>query len=167
MAIIVIFYFWMIRLIFNCYRRIDMIEELEKMAGLSIPKDLSSEEANQYLKDVCLKCEIKCPPPETTSRLLDKVISFFSLPFPYYYLLFLNYSFVWKMILPCQNGSNFKGARFPVIFRVILIVLLNFWFKTRTRVRMLDAKYKSTSFLCYDWENELFMNCRMGDRTFV
>ena len=64
-----------------------MIEELEKMAGLSIPKDLLSEEANQYLKDACLKYEIKCPPPETTARLLDKVISFFSLPFLYYYLL--------------------------------------------------------------------------------
>ncbi|XP_014492794.1 lysine--tRNA ligase, cytoplasmic [Vigna radiata var. radiata] len=59
------------------FRRIDMIEELEKMAGLSIPKDLSSEEANQYLKDVCLKCEIKCPPPETTSRLLDKLVGHF------------------------------------------------------------------------------------------
>ncbi|KAL2978784.1 hypothetical protein AAZX31_13G136600 [Glycine max] len=57
--------------------RIDMIDELEKMAGLSIPKDLSSEEANQYLKDVCLKYEIKCPPPETTARLLDKLVGHF------------------------------------------------------------------------------------------
>jgi len=53
-----------------------MIEGLEQIAGLSIPKDLSSNEANQYLKDVCLKFEIKCPPPETTARLLDKVICF-------------------------------------------------------------------------------------------
>ncbi|RDX96831.1 Lysine--tRNA ligase, cytoplasmic, partial [Mucuna pruriens] len=59
------------------FRRIDMIEELEKMAGLSIPKDLSSEEANQYLKDACLKYEIKCPPPETTTRLLDKLVGHF------------------------------------------------------------------------------------------
>ncbi|XP_061360422.1 lysine--tRNA ligase [Gastrolobium bilobum] len=59
------------------FRRIDMIEELEKMAGLSIPKDLSSEEANQYLKDACLKHEIKCPPPETTTRLLDKLVGHF------------------------------------------------------------------------------------------
>ncbi|KAG4970669.1 hypothetical protein JHK82_036362 [Glycine max] len=59
------------------FRRIDMIDELEKMAGLSIPKDLSSEEANQYLKDVCLKYEIKCPPPETTARLLDKLVGHF------------------------------------------------------------------------------------------
>ncbi|KAG5126318.1 hypothetical protein JHK82_027153 [Glycine max] len=59
------------------FRRIDMIDELEKVAGLSIPKDLSSEEANQYLKDTCLKYEIKCPPPETTARLLDKLVGHF------------------------------------------------------------------------------------------
>jgi len=58
-----------------------MIEGLEQIAGLSIPKDLSSEEANQYLKDACLKFEIKCPPPETTARLLDKVIFFLVFPF--------------------------------------------------------------------------------------
>ncbi|KAL9277846.1 hypothetical protein ACSQ67_024936 [Phaseolus vulgaris] len=59
------------------YRKIDMIEGLEQIAGLSIPKDLSSNEANQYLKDVCLKFEIKCPPPETTARLLDKLVGHF------------------------------------------------------------------------------------------
>ena len=50
-----------------------MIEDLEKMAGLSIPKDLSSEEAKTYLLDACMKFDIKCPPPQTTTRLLDKV----------------------------------------------------------------------------------------------
>lgn len=50
-----------------------MIEELEKMANLSIPKDLSSEEANKYLVDACTKFDVKCPPPQTTARLLDKV----------------------------------------------------------------------------------------------
>ncbi|XP_028751331.1 lysine--tRNA ligase, cytoplasmic-like, partial [Neltuma alba] len=59
------------------FTRIDKIEELEKMAGLSIPKDLSSEEANKYLKDACLKFDIKCPPPETTARLLDKLVGHF------------------------------------------------------------------------------------------
>ncbi|RVW83129.1 Lysine--tRNA ligase, cytoplasmic [Vitis vinifera] len=43
------------------FRRIDMIEDLEKMADLSIPKDLSSDEANKYLVDACLKFDIKCP----------------------------------------------------------------------------------------------------------
>jgi hypothetical protein len=34
-----------------------MIEGLEKAADLNIPKDLSSDEANEYLKDVCKKHE--------------------------------------------------------------------------------------------------------------
>ncbi|CDP22231.1 unnamed protein product, partial [Coffea canephora] len=55
------------------FRRIDMIDELEKMANLNIPKDLSSVEANKYLLDACAKFDIKCPPPQTTARLLDKV----------------------------------------------------------------------------------------------
>ena len=50
-----------------------MVEELEKIANLNIPKDLSSDEANKYLVDACAKFEIKCPPPQTTARLLDKV----------------------------------------------------------------------------------------------
>ncbi|KAL1559551.1 lysine--tRNA ligase [Salvia divinorum] len=59
------------------FRRIDMIEELEKMANLNIPKDLSSEETNKYLVDACAKFEIKCPPPQTTTRLLDKLVGHF------------------------------------------------------------------------------------------
>lgn len=53
-----------------------MIEDLEKVAGLNIPKDLASEEANRYLADACTRFEIKCPPPQTTARLLDKVNAF-------------------------------------------------------------------------------------------
>ncbi|KAJ8559823.1 hypothetical protein K7X08_003881 [Anisodus acutangulus] len=59
------------------FRRIDMIEELEKVANLNIPKDLSSDETNKYLIDACAKFEIKCPPPQTTARLLDKLVGHF------------------------------------------------------------------------------------------
>ncbi|KAK4430239.1 Lysine--tRNA ligase, cytoplasmic [Sesamum alatum] len=59
------------------FRRIDMIGELEKLANLNIPKDLASEEANKYLVDACLKFDIKCPPPQTTARLLDKLVGHF------------------------------------------------------------------------------------------
>ncbi|GJN24150.1 hypothetical protein PR202_gb11872 [Eleusine coracana subsp. coracana] len=58
------------------FRRIDMIQELEAMANLTIPEDLSSDEANKYLIAACAKYDVKCPPPQTTSRLLDKVIYF-------------------------------------------------------------------------------------------
>lgn len=59
------------------FRRIDMIEELERMANLDIPKDLSSEAANKYLVDACAKFDVACPPPQTTSRLLDKLVGHF------------------------------------------------------------------------------------------
>nr|GEZ79818.1 hypothetical protein [Tanacetum cinerariifolium] len=47
----------------NVFRRIDMIPELEKIANLSIPKDLASEEANKYLVDVCIKFNGSCVNP--------------------------------------------------------------------------------------------------------
>ncbi|XP_050372453.1 lysine--tRNA ligase-like [Argentina anserina] len=60
------------------FRRIDMVEELNKMANLNInPKDLSSVEVNTYLKEACKKFEIQCSPPETTARLLDKLVGHF------------------------------------------------------------------------------------------
>ncbi|XP_020589568.1 lysine--tRNA ligase [Phalaenopsis equestris] len=59
------------------FRRIDMIEELERLANLDIPKDLSSEAANKYLLDACAKFDVACPPPQTTSRLLDKLVGHF------------------------------------------------------------------------------------------
>lgn len=37
---------------------IDMIEELERMANLKIPKDLATEEATKYLIDACAKYDI-------------------------------------------------------------------------------------------------------------
>ncbi|GJR27082.1 lysine--tRNA ligase isoform X2 [Tanacetum coccineum] len=59
------------------FRRIDMIQELEKAANLSIPKDLASDEARQFLADACIKFDINCPPPLTTTRLLDKLLGHF------------------------------------------------------------------------------------------
>ncbi|KAG2305839.1 hypothetical protein Bca52824_025587 [Brassica carinata] len=59
------------------FRRIEMIRELEKVANLNIPKDLASEEANKYLIDACTRFDVKCPPPQTTARLLDKLVGEF------------------------------------------------------------------------------------------
>ncbi|RZC50213.1 hypothetical protein C5167_018639 [Papaver somniferum] len=48
------------------FRKIEMIGELEKMAGIEIPKDLSSDTTNKYLLDACIKFNVKCPRPQTT-----------------------------------------------------------------------------------------------------
>ena len=83
-----------------------MLEELEKMANLNIPKDISSDEANKYLADACAKFEIKCPPPQTTARLLDKVclLSSFCLGTKYlpgYIVSML--LFDWGQKFPCRG----------------------------------------------------------------
>ncbi|PHU05061.1 Lysine--tRNA ligase [Capsicum chinense] len=57
------------------FRKIDMLSELEEVANISIPRDLSSEAANKYFLDVCEEFDVNCPPPQTTTRLLDKVTS--------------------------------------------------------------------------------------------
>ncbi|XP_057846173.2 lysine--tRNA ligase [Cryptomeria japonica] len=59
------------------FRRIDMIKGLEEVACLNIPKDLSSDEAAKYLIAACEKFDVKCPPPLTTTRLLDKLVGHF------------------------------------------------------------------------------------------
>ncbi|KFK25043.1 hypothetical protein AALP_AA8G059200 [Arabis alpina] len=50
------------------FRRIDMVEDLEKIAKINIPKDLASEEANKYLISACERFDVKCPPPMTTIK---------------------------------------------------------------------------------------------------
>ncbi|XP_047254191.1 lysine--tRNA ligase-like isoform X2 [Capsicum annuum] len=59
------------------FRKIDMLSELEEVANISIPRDLSSEAANKYFLDVCEEFDVKCPPPQTTTRLLDKLVGHF------------------------------------------------------------------------------------------
>ncbi|GJR61522.1 hypothetical protein Tco_1503684 [Tanacetum coccineum] len=50
---------------------------LEKIANLSISKDLASEEENKYLADACIKFNVKFVPPQTIARLLDKLVGHF------------------------------------------------------------------------------------------
>ncbi|XP_057785244.1 lysine--tRNA ligase-like isoform X2 [Salvia miltiorrhiza] len=59
------------------FRRIDVMEELEKIADLYIPHDLSSEAAHKYLMDACVRYNVRCPPPQTTACLLDKLVEHF------------------------------------------------------------------------------------------
>ncbi|KAG5582318.1 hypothetical protein H5410_052945 [Solanum commersonii] len=73
------------------FRKIDMLSELEKAANISIPRDLSSENANKYLLDVCEKFDVKCPPPHTTTQLVDKVNSYLAKGYCCLYYILLMY----------------------------------------------------------------------------
>ncbi|KAM3274187.1 hypothetical protein ACQJBY_043388 [Aegilops geniculata] len=62
------------------FDKIDMIHGLEATTKLGIPEDLSGDEANKYLIDACAKYDLKCPQPQTTARLLDKLVGHFLRP---------------------------------------------------------------------------------------
>lgn len=59
------------------FKRIPMIKGLEEELKVEFPKDLYSEEANKFLKDLCEEKNVKCAQPHTTARLIDKLVGDF------------------------------------------------------------------------------------------
>eukprot|EP01029_Cantina_marsupialis_P014133 TRINITY_DN312_c0_g1_i4.p1 TRINITY_DN312_c0_g1~~TRINITY_DN312_c0_g1_i4.p1 ORF type:complete len:1017 (-),score=370.81 TRINITY_DN312_c0_g1_i4:584-3634(-) len=62
------------------FKRIPFIAGLEEAAGIQIPKDLEAESTNVFLKEQLKKFELDCPAPQTTARLLDRMVSHFVEP---------------------------------------------------------------------------------------
>jgi len=56
------------------WRRINLIDDLEKILGVKIPTPYSSEETRLFLKKVCDDKKVNCSEPHTTTRLLDKLV---------------------------------------------------------------------------------------------
>ena len=58
------------------FRRIDMMSELEKVLGDTLPKPdtLHLPESVELLKKICAKHKVECSPPQTAARLLDKLV---------------------------------------------------------------------------------------------
>eukprot|EP00963_Diacronema_lutheri_P013166 scaffold2318_cov363-Pavlova_lutheri.AAC.4 len=59
------------------FRRISMLEGLKEAAGIVIPGDFETEETRQYLLQQAEKHGVECPPPQTSARLLDKLVGEF------------------------------------------------------------------------------------------
>ena len=56
------------------FRKISMVEELEKALGMKLPEtNLFETEETRRILDICVAKDVECPPPRTTARLLDKV----------------------------------------------------------------------------------------------
>eukprot|EP01006_Ploeotia_vitrea_P020155 TRINITY_DN52401_c0_g1_i2.p1 TRINITY_DN52401_c0_g1~~TRINITY_DN52401_c0_g1_i2.p1 ORF type:complete len:524 (+),score=340.39 TRINITY_DN52401_c0_g1_i2:417-1988(+) len=58
------------------FKRVSMIDGL-RAKGLDIPEDLTSEATNKKLIKICEEHEVKCEAPQTTARLLDKLVGDF------------------------------------------------------------------------------------------
>ncbi|XP_037671861.1 lysine--tRNA ligase isoform X2 [Choloepus didactylus] len=61
------------------FRRINMVEELEKALGVKLPETnlFETEETRKILDDICVAKAVECTPPRTTARLLDKLVGEF------------------------------------------------------------------------------------------
>eukprot|EP00121_Abeoforma_whisleri_P002568 Awhi_evm1s2309 len=58
------------------FKRVSMIATLEEKLNVQFPSPdtLDTEEARQFLDDLCVKHEVDCSAPRTTARLLDKLV---------------------------------------------------------------------------------------------
>ncbi|ODV96965.1 hypothetical protein PACTADRAFT_48751 [Pachysolen tannophilus NRRL Y-2460] len=58
------------------WKRINMIEELEKVFNVKFPPgdQLHTAETGQFLKSILIKHKLDCPPPLTNARMLDKLV---------------------------------------------------------------------------------------------
>ncbi|CDK27384.1 unnamed protein product [Kuraishia capsulata CBS 1993] len=58
------------------WKRINMIEELEKVFDVKFPAgdQLHTAETGEFLKKILIKHKLDCPPPLTNARMLDKLI---------------------------------------------------------------------------------------------
>lgn len=61
------------------FRRVDMMEELERIMDTKLPSalELDKPESIEALSRLCEKNQVECPPPRTSARLLDKLVGQF------------------------------------------------------------------------------------------
>lgn len=59
------------------FKRLDMLDEIEKGIGMKLPEDLTTDDARSFLDDICVRFDIECGAPRTTARLLDKLCGHF------------------------------------------------------------------------------------------
>ena len=61
------------------FQRISMISDLEKECGVKLPspETYDQPESRDFFDDLCLKFNVACSEPRTTTRLLDKVFNYF------------------------------------------------------------------------------------------
>lgn len=62
------------------FKRIHILNELEKATGEKFNFDFSSNMFEQFLNELCVKHKIECSAPRTIARLLDKLIGHFIEP---------------------------------------------------------------------------------------
>lgn len=59
------------------WRRLPMMDGLEKELKAALPKDLAAPEAREFFDSLCVKHDVACDKPRSTPRLIDKLVGRF------------------------------------------------------------------------------------------
>ena len=59
------------------FKRVSVIEELEKKLNKEFPRNFESEESHKFYDNLCKELNVECNSPRTTARLIDKLIAEF------------------------------------------------------------------------------------------
>jgi lysyl-tRNA synthetase, class II len=90
------------------FKRLDMLSTLEKEASITLPQDLTTDEARDFLDNVCTTHGVDCSNPRTTPRLLDKLVGYFVEP------LCVNPTFITghpQIMSPLAKSDRFGSCR--------------------------------------------------------
>ena len=61
------------------FRRFSLVRDLEKECGVKLPSPTTynTEEGRKFFDDLCVKFQVDCSSPRTTTRLIDKLVGHF------------------------------------------------------------------------------------------
>ena len=57
------------------WKRVSILEELEKILKKEFPKELETAEAREYFDKLCKELNVPCTNTSSTSRLIDKLVA--------------------------------------------------------------------------------------------
>ena len=96
------------------FKRIEMIPELEKELKVKFPENLETEETRKLLDDLCVKHNIECANPRSTSRLLDKLVGEFIEPKCISPTFILNHPQLMSPLCKYHRKNKFLAERFEL-----------------------------------------------------
>ena len=96
------------------FKRIDMIKGLEEELKVKFPDNLETEETRKFLDDLCVKNNVECANPRSTSRLLDKLVGEFLEPKCISPTFIINHPQLMSPLCKYHRKNRFLAERFEL-----------------------------------------------------
>ena len=96
------------------FKKIEMIPELEKELNIKLPENLESEETRKMLDDLCVKLNVECAKPRSTTRLLDKLVGEFIEPKCISPTFIINHPQIMSPLCKYHRKNKYLAERFEL-----------------------------------------------------